>query len=44
MLENTEQNTERIDSNRKRINKLAGDLDQLKNNRGGMNMVNEVAS
>ena len=44
LVETTEQNGERIEGNRKRITKLAADLEALKGNKSSMNQAAEVAS
>lgn len=44
LVETTEQNAERIEGNRKRIAKLAADLEALKGNKSSMNLAAEVAS
>ena len=47
VLETTEANSERIESNRKRLNKLAADIEAMKSGRSSMNMggiAHEVAS
>ena len=43
-METSEQNAERIEGNRKRITKLAADLEALKGNKSSMNLAAEVAS
>lgn len=44
LVETTEQNGERIEGNRKRITKLAADLEALKGNKSSINQAADVAS